>query len=344
MILEENFDLTPFNTFAVPSKAKYGTLIENEDDISLLFNRSEFKNNQRLFLGGGSNILFTRDFDGIVILNKLKGIEIIKEDEGYVWVRSMGGEVWQDLVLFAVLHGYWGIENLSLIPGTVGAAPMQNIGAYGVELKETLESVETYDIETGEKKVFKNSECYFGYRDSIFKSKVKGRYFISAIVLKLAKHPCPNISYRTLAQYITDNKVTDLSVENISNAVIAIRKSKLPDPKILGNAGSFFKNIFIDEEELREVQQIYPDIPYFREGDQVKIPAGWLIENCGPAESETSWKGLRVGNVGMYEKQSLVLVNYGGATGAEIFAFANMVIKSVEQKFGLKLTPEVNFV
>ncbi len=336
-MIEKDFDLRELNTFGIPARAKYYTEIHSENDLISLLNTSEFKDNPRLFLGGGSNVLFTKDFDGLVILNKLKGIEIAREDSEYVWVRSMGGEIWQDLVLFAVRHSYWGIENLSLIPGTVGAAPMQNIGAYGVELKETLERVETYDIQTGEKKVFKGSECDFGYRDSIFKNRAKGKYFISAIVLRLSKHPNPNVSYRALAEYIKENNITKLSIENISNAVIAIRKSKLPDPKVLGNAGSFFKNIFIDEEELRELQQIYPDIPNFRDVDQIKIPAGWLIESCG-------WKGKRVGNVGMHDKQALVLVNYGGATGEEVRDFSDTVIASVRSKFGLTLVPEVNFV
>jgi len=337
MKIIENYDLTEFNTFGITAKTKYFTILENETDIEELFASSVFQDNEKLFLGGGSNVLFTKDFDGIVVLNKLQGIEIIKENENEVWVRSMGGEMWQTLVLFAVDKGYWGIENLSLIPGTVGAAPMQNIGAYGSELKDTLEGVESYEITNGEKKVFTNIECKFGYRDSIFKNVVKGKYFISAIVLRLSKVEKINVEYGTLKDYIEQNNITDLSLKNISYAVVTIRKSKLPDPKILGNAGSFFKNIFIDEEELCELQQSYPDIPNFREGDQIKIPAGWLIEACG-------YKGKRVGNVGMHEKQALVLVNYGGATGLEIKAFAEEVIASVNQKFGLVLTPEVNFV
>ena len=337
MVIEKDFDLTKLNTFGVRAKAVFGTSIQNEEDLFDLLKTKEFQNNKNLFLGGGSNVLFTKDFEGMVILNKLKGIEIIKQDDSYVWVRSMGGELWHDLVLFAVEREYWGIENLSWIPGTVGAAPMQNIGAYGVELAESLESVETYDIKTGEKKIFSTNECHLGYRDSIFKNQAKDKYFISAIVLKLSKNSNPNVSYRALSEHITHNNITDFSIKNISDAVTEIRKSKLPDPKVLGNAGSFFKNIFIDEEEFRELQQVYPDIQNFREGDQIKIPAGWIIEECG-------WKGKRVGNVGMHEKQALVLVNYGGATGIEIENFAKQVVASVKAKFNLTLTPEVNFV
>lgn len=337
MVIKKDFDVTGLNTFGVVAKAKYYVEIQNEEDLAFLFETREFKENSHLFLGGGSNILFTKDFDGLLILNKLKGIEIIKEDDTYVWVRSMGGEVWHDLVLFAVRHNYWGIENLSFIPGTVGAAPMQNIGAYGVELKETLESVETYDMQTKEKKVFPGSECDFGYRDSIFKNKVKGRYFITAVVLKLSKKENKNVEYRALKEYFESNNLNPETISDISLAITTIRKTKLPDPKVLGNAGSFFKNIFIDEEELRELQQNYPDIPNFREGHDIKIPAAWLIEKCG-------WKGKRVGNVGMHEKQALVLVNYGGATGEEIRNFADTVVFSVQSKFGLTLVPEVNFV
>ncbi len=345
MVIHKDFDLTALNTFGVPAKASYYAEIENEEELLELFNSLEFKNNNRMFLGGGSNVLFTKDFDGMVILNKWDGIEVLKEDETSVTLRAMGGGVWHDLVLYAVERGYWGIENLSLIPGTVGAAPMQNIGAYGAELKDTLLRVETYEIQTGDKRVFDRRECNFGYRDSIFKNEAKGKYFISGIILKLSKLENKNIEYRALKDYFEKNKKIPETIKDISDAVIDIRQSKLPDPKVLGNAGSFFKNIFIDEEELRELQQSYPDIPNFREpasldsgrGDQIKIPAGWLIESCG-------WKGKKVGHVGMHEKQALVLVNYGGATGKEIKSFAETVMDSVYTKFGLKLTPEVNFI
>jgi len=290
-----------------------------------------------MFLGGGSNILFTQDFDGIVVLNKLKGIEITAEDSENVFIRSMSGEFWHNLVNFAVNHGYWGIENLSFIPGAVGAAPMQNIGAYGAELKDTLLSVETFDLEKRIKKIFSKEECELGYRDSIFKNRLKEKYFISAVTLKLSKKEKRNLTYKILSDYLEKNKIEIKNSKDISDAVASIRKSKLPDPKILGNAGSFFKNVFIKKEQLEKFREKYPDIPHFKEREIIKIPAGWLIEQCG-------WKGYRTGNVGAHEKQALVLVNYGGATPNEVIKLANKIIESVKEKFGLELVPEVNLI
>ncbi len=338
----KNYDLTRLNTFGIKAQAKFFVEVESEADIPALFNSSDFKNNQRFFLGGGSNTLFTKDFDGLVILNNLKGMEILEENNNDVLVRAMGGENWHDLVLFTVEHGLWGIENLSLVPGSVGAAPMQNIGAYGAELKNTLESIEAYDVQTGEKRIFKKEECNFGYRDSIFKNEVKGQYFISAINLKLSKVPKPNVSYKILQKYLEENKITDLSLKNISEAVSEIRRSKLPDPKVIGNAGSFFKNLFVSKEKIEKLLEQYPDMPTFAEENErgdgvIKISSAWLIEQC-------NWKGKRVGNAGVHERQALVLVNHGGATGQEILNLAQNIIDSVEQKFGLRLAPEVNII
>ncbi len=337
MQILENYDLTKLNTFGIKAEAKYFTEINKEEDIPSLFESEQFKNNERLFLGGGSNILFTHDFNGIVILNKIKGIEVINKTQQDVWIKAYGGEIWHDLVLFAVGHEYWGIENLSWVPGTVGAAPMQNIGAYGAELKDALVSVEAFDISTGEKVIFQNNECKLGYRDSIFKNVAKGKYFISAIVLKLSKVEKKNITYRALKDYFEKNNINPKTIKDISDAVIEIRKSKLPDPKIIGNAGSFFKNVFVKKKELDILLEKYPELPYFEEENVFKIPAGWLIEECG-------WKGRRLGNVGVHDKQALVLVNHGGATGEEIKDLAIQIIESVKQKFDLILTPEVNFV
>lgn len=337
MKIEKDYNLSKLNTFGINAKALFFTEVESEVDLWELFKCSEFKENKKMFLGGGSNVLFTKDFDGFIVLNKLKGIRVIEEDSDFVWVRAMGGEIWHELVIFSVEAGYWGIENLSLIPGTVGAAPMQNIGAYGAELKDTLENVEAFNIETGEKKLFSKEECELGYRESIFKNKEKGKYFISAVILKLNKKEKKNISYKILANYLEENKIEVKRSKDISDAVISIRKSKLPDPKILGNDGSFFKNIFITKEQLDTLLNMFPSIPSFEEDDFIKIPAGWLIEQCG-------WKGFRGGNVGVHEKQALVLVNYGGATGLEVLELANKIIKSVKDKFGLILVPEVNIV
>lgn len=337
MEILKDYNLSKLNTFGVHATSLFFAEIKTENDVQELFSSEIFKENEKLFLGGGSNILFTKNFNGIVILNKLKGIELLKENEEFVWVKARGGEVWHDLVLFAVDHGYWGVENLSLIPGTVGATPVQNIGAYGVEIKDTIESVEAYEIETGRKKIFSNEECEFGYRESVFKNKLKGKYFIGAVVFKLSKNENKNIKYRALQDHIEKNKIEVRGVKDISNAIIEIRKSKLPDPKILGNAGSFFKNVFVEKSKLEELKKIYPNIPSFEEGGAIKIPAGWLIEACG-------WKGKRLGNIGVHEHQALVLVNHGGATGAEIKDLSDQIIESVFSKFGITLTREVNLI
>lgn len=342
-----NYDLTKLNTFGISVQAEFFVELNRENDLKELFLFPEFKNNNKLFLGGGSNILFIKDFDGIVVLNKLKGIEILEENSEYVLVRSMSGEIWHDLVTFAVDRNYWGIENLSFIPGTVGATPMQNIGAYGVEIKDTLENVEAYKIKTGEKRIFDKEECEFGYRDSIFKNKLKGEYFILAITLKLSKKEKKNTDYKILRDYLEQNKIEVRNSKDISDAVLSIRKSKLPNPVLIGNAGSFFKNVFVKKEKLEELKKEYPDMPFFKEptdtsavsgrDGNIKISAAWLIEKCG-------WKGKRVGNVGVHDKQALVLVNHGRATGEELKKLSEEIIASVFSKFGLKLEREVNLI
>ena len=349
MKIRQNYNLSKLNTFGINVNALFFVEINNETDLIELFTLPEFKNNKKIFLGGGSNVLFTKNFDGLVVWNKLKGIEILEAEKDFVFIRAMGGEIWHNLVMFAVNHGYWGIENLSLIPGTVGAAPMQNIGAYGAELRNVLENVEAYEIATGVKRVFGKEECELGYRDSVFKNKLKNKYFISAITLKLNKIGEKNISYKMLKEYLEKNKIEINNPKDISDAVVFIRQSKLPDPKIMGNAGSFFKNVFVsarnasqsevggEKGKLEELLEKYPDMPYFKEDGTTKIPAGWLIEQCG-------WKGRRIGNVGAHEKQALVLVNYGGATGEELMELANKIMTSVREKFGLELVPEVNIV
>lgn len=337
MKISKNFNLKSFNTFGISVNAKFFALLEKEEDLIDILNSPEFKNNLKLFLGGGSNILFVKDFNGMVILNKLKGIEIIEEDENFALIRSMAGELWNDLVMFTVNKGYWGLENLTLIPGTVGASPVQNIGAYGVELKDTIESVEAYNTETGEKRIFSKDECEFGYRTSVFKTTLQGKYFISSITLKLKKHGNKNVEYRVLKDYLHENNISITSPRDISDAVIAIRKSKLPDPSFLGNAGSFFKNVYIDEKKKKELLEKHGDMPIFTEGENIKIPSGWLIEKCG-------WKGKKIGNVGVHEKQALILVNYGNATGQEVKDFSEQIINSVNDKFGLILEREVNLI
>ncbi|OGI64189.1 UDP-N-acetylenolpyruvoylglucosamine reductase [Candidatus Nomurabacteria bacterium RIFCSPLOWO2_01_FULL_41_21] len=337
MKILRDFDLKPLNTFGISAKARFFVEIRAEAEFKELSSLPEFKENEKLFLGSGSNVLFTKDFSGIVVLNKLTGVEVLHEDNENTLVRAMSGEVWHDLVCFAVERGLWGIENLSLIPGTVGAAPMQNIGAYGAELKNTLESVEAYNVKTGEKRIFARDECGLGYRDSIFKNELKDKYFITAITLRLSKIPKKNLEYKILKNYLTEKNIINPNLKEISEAVCSIRRSKLPDPKVIGNAGSFFKNVFVNEEKQQELLKQYPDMPFFKEGGVVKIPAGWLIEKCG-------WKGKRVGNTGVHERQALVVVNHGGATGAEIKSLAERIIASVHTKFDLILTPEVNLI
>lgn len=343
MKILEDYNIKSLNTFGVPARARFFVEIQNENEISELLTLPIFKSNPYLFLGGGSNILFTKNFEGIVVLNKLKGISILAETDTDVLVRSMSGEGWNDLVDFAVKRGYWGIENLASIPGTVGGSPVQNIGAYGVELAQTLHEVEVFEIDTGKKIFLSNSECDLGYRDSIFKNKAKGKYFISAVTFKFHKEYSPKLEYRALKDYLQKHDIKIRTPEDISTAVSEIRSSKLPDPKLIGNAGSFFKNVFVDKEKFDLLLSQYGDMPHFEEDGLTKIPAGWLIENTGP-DTSTSWKGYRLGCVGIHDKQALVLVNHGGATGEEIRIFSEKIISSVRNKFGLTLTPEVNFV
>lgn len=337
MEIKQDYDLKQLNTFGISARAKFFVEVQNEEDLAHLFTLSEFKNNQKVFLGGGSNVLFTKDFNGIVVLNKLKGIEILEENKENVVIKAMSGEIWHDLVIFAVEYRLWGVENLSLIPGTVGAAPIQNIGAYGAELKDVLENVEAYSILNGEKKIFNKDDCGLGYRDSVFKNKLKGKYFILAVTLRLNKLAKPQINYRHLKEYFEQNRITPKSSKDVSDAVTFIRSTKLPDPKVISNAGSFFKNIFLSEEQMTKLLKDYPTLPYFEEGGVKKVPVAWLIEKLG-------WKGKRMGRVGVHEKHSLVLVNYGGATGEEIKSLADQISVSVYNEFGIQLVSEVNLI
>lgn len=354
MEIKNDYNLSKLNTFGINAKAKFFVEISLEKEIQELLDLEIFRKNNKIILGGGSNILFTGDFNGIVILNKLYGIEVLEEDEQFVYVKSMGGVSWDDLVNFCVDKNLWGIENLAFIPGSVGATPVQNIGAYGVEICDVLESVEAYSLQNGEKKTFKNEECFFGYRDSIFKNKYKDLYFISAVILKLNKRPNINIEYKALKDFLEKNQIEVSTAKDISKAVTEIRKSKLPDPKMIGNAGSFFKNIVLsknkDQEKIQKFLLTYPGAPYFEEFSDnkideilIKIPTAWLIENCGP-EKGISFKGYRVGNVGVHDKQALVLVNYGGATGFEVKNLAEEITKKVKEKFDLDIVSEVNII
>ncbi len=268
----------------------------------------------------------------------MKGIELVKEDERHVWVKSAGGENWHDLVVFCISNHWGGIENLSLIPGTVGAAPMQNIGAYGVEIKDVFESLEAVDMETGTVNLFNPSDCDFGYRESVFKKALKGRYFIASVTLKLSKAPIINIKYGDIAQWLHTHAIENPGIEEVSQAVIAIRQSKLPDPKRLGNAGSFFKNPVIALAHYKHLSTLHPEIKGYPLSDEhIKVAAGWLIEQAG-------WKGKRMGEVGVHQHQALVLVNYGKGSGKDVLDLAKAIIADIKQKFEIDLTPEVNIL
>ena len=289
-----------------------------------------------LILGGGSNILFTRPVEALVLRNQLQGIEIVNETPKFVELKAGAGVTWNEFVLFTVERNWGGIENLSLIPGSVGASPMQNIGAYGAEIKDVFVSLEALNIETLEIETFGKEQCAFGYRESVFKRALKGKYIITSVTYRLTKTPKFNTGYGAIQSELDAAGVADLSVKAISDAVIAIRRSKLPDPKELGNAGSFFKNPVVSSEKFRELVERFPAIPNYPQPENaVKLAAGWLIEQAG-------WKGKRVGNCGVHEKQALVLVNYGGATGNEIFELSGAIIHDIEEKFGVTLEREVN--
>jgi UDP-N-acetylmuramate dehydrogenase len=337
--IQENVDLRSLNTFGIRAKARYFVSVISQEQLSTLFHHDLFRNSKRLILGGGSNILFTSDFDGLVILNQLRGFATVRETDDTVWLSVASGENWHNLVMHCVNHNYGGIENLSLIPGTVGAAPMQNIGAYGVELGEVIESVDAVDIHSGEKLTFPNKACLFGYRESIFKQELKEKIFISSITLRLSKkNHRLRLDYGAIQETLRALKITQPTLRDVSRAVIQIRSSKLPDPAVLGNAGSFFKNPSVPETHYQSLKFKYPKIPgYTTENQLIKVPAGWLIEQCG-------WKGLQRGFVGVHQQQALVLVNTGNATGADVLQLAHDIQASVLEKFNITLVPEVNIV
>jgi UDP-N-acetylmuramate dehydrogenase len=333
-----DISLLPYNTFHIEAKAKYFTEVRSIEDITALQDERVFKENKKLILGGGSNMLLTKDYDGLVVKISMPGIELEREDLHHYYVKVNAGVVWHQFVLYCIDHGYAGIENLSLIPGLTGAAPMQNIGAYGVELKNVCIGVEAINIQTGEHVRFSASDCEFGYRESIFKHKYKDEFIITAVHFRLNKVPRFNVSYGDIKATLDEMKVFDLSIKAVSDAVVKIRSSKLPDPAVLGNAGSFFKNPTISFEKCKELLDKNPLMPNYPQGTgDVKIPAGWLIEQCG-------WKGKRVGNTGSHAKQALVLVNYGGATGHEVYKLAMDIKQSVMDKFGVDINPEVNLI
>ncbi|MEO5675772.1 MAG: UDP-N-acetylmuramate dehydrogenase [Chitinophagales bacterium] len=338
MQIENNKSLQHINTFGINAYAKHFTEIFSENEFQEIIADTKFKNEKKLILGGGSNILFTKNFDGLVIRNSLQGIDVRREDADYVWIRVAAGEAWQTFVRFCVDRKLAGVENLSLIPGSTGAAPMQNIGAYGVEVKEICEEVEAMEIATGQRKIFKSGECEFGYRDSVFKNKLKDQFFITAVSFRLNKIFKPKINYGDIKKTLEEMRADEITVKTVSDAVIKIRSSKLPDPRDIGNAGSFFKNPVVPKKKFAELISHHPLMPNFAEGNnKVKIPAGWLIEQCG-------WKGKRNGDAGVHAKQALVIVNYGNASGEEIYSISRQVQNSVNERFGIELQTEVNII
>jgi UDP-N-acetylmuramate dehydrogenase len=330
--------LGPHNTFGIEAQALFFVEVQSIEQLVSVLNNPDLQGLERLVLGGGSNVLLTRDFEGLVIKIGLKGIQKIREDQHHVWLKVAAGENWHDFVLHCIEQGYAGVENLSLIPGTVGAAPMQNIGAYGVEIKEVFEELSALDIATQQLVTFDLPTCRFGYRESIFKHEAKGRYIIMDVTFRLNKLPMYHVKYGDIQQTLAEMGVSDLSIKAVSDAVIRIRQSKLPNPAEIGNAGSFFKNPEITKGQFEQLKAQHPAMPgYETSPATMKVPAGWLIEQAG-------WKGHRSGNVGVHARQALVLVNYGGGTGLEIKVLSEKIQASVFERFGVKLQAEVNFV
>ena len=337
MNIQENISLKPFNTFGIAKNARFFSSVDSVEALKQALSWAKEYKQKVLVLGGGSNILLTSDYDGLVIKVELKGIQIVREDENHIWVKVGAGEVWHDWVMYAIAKNWAGLENLSLIPGTVGASPMQNIGAYGVEIKEVFENLEALDRTTLKLRSFSSDECKFGYRESVFKHELKDQFVICSVTFKLRKKPAFQVDYGAIQDVLKEKGIQELTIQAVSEAVIEIRKSKLPDPKEIGNAGSFFKNPTISAIQFEELKSTFPSIPGYPNEEGVKVPAGWLIE-------QTGWKGKRIGEVGVHAKQALVLVNYGKGDGAAIQDLSQQVQQSVKEKFGIELSPEVNFI
>ncbi len=333
--IQENISLKAFNTFGLDAYAQYLQTFTSVEEIKEILASEHYANHEHFILGGGSNILFTKDVKALVLKNEIIGIEIIEENEEYAFVKFGAGERWHDCVLWAIEHNLGGIENLSLIPGTMGAAPMQNIGAYGVEIKSVLHQVCAIEKSSGEVKLFNNKDCAFGYRESVFKRALKNKYIITHVTLKLTKKHALKMDYGAIQDELKAQGVSSPTIKDVSNAVIAIRESKLPNPKEIGNAGSFFKNPVISKKSFEKIQSENQDMPHYEQGDQVKIPAGWLIEQAG-------WKGYVEGKIGVHKNQALVLVHYGHGQGQEIYNLSQQIINDIQARYGISLEREVN--
>lgn len=327
--------LKPYNTFGIQAVAKELVIVESIDELKNLLPR--LRTEKFMFLGGGSNVLFINDFDGLVVINQIKGLKAESIDDNDVKVSAMSGESWHEFVLWTLDQGYFGLENMSLIPGTVGAAPMQNIGAYGVEFKDICLQVDALDLSTGILKSFTYAECEFGYRESVFKRALKDKFFVYQVHLRLSRNSLIKTSYGDIQKVLKTKGIENPNHRDVSNAVIEIRSSKLPDPSKLGNAGSFFKNPVVEKYQADVLLKEFPNAPNFPDGNKVKVPAGWLIEQCG-------FKGYRDGNTGSHKDQALVIVNYGDATGQEIYNYSEKVIAEVKKRFNFVLEREVNMI
>lgn len=337
MKIHSNFSLKKYNTFGIEAKARKFVAVQSVTELKTVL--KENKDEKKFILGGGSNMLLTQDIDALVIHINLKGKKVIKEDDDFAWIESQAGEIWHEFVIHTIEKNYGGLENMSLIPGNVGTTPVQNIGAYGTEIKDTFVSCEAINIATQEIKTFTNTECQFGYRESIFKNEVKDKFIITSVLFKLTKRNHKiNTSYGDITAELAKKNITEPTLKDVSNAVIAIRQSKLPDPKELGNSGSFFKNPVILKSDFIKIHQKFPEMKYYEVSEtEVKVPAGWLIE-------QTGLKGKRFGDAGIHKNQALVLVNYGNATGQEILAVSKNVQQTVFATFGIHIEAEVNVI
>ncbi|MRG47147.1 UDP-N-acetylmuramate dehydrogenase [Chitinophaga sp. SYP-B3965] len=338
MSVSENVSLRPYNTFGIDASARYFASFDSPEALQAILEDPKWQTVPKMILGGGSNILLTKDYDGLVLKNEVKGIKVIKEDNEFVYVQAGAGENWHQFVMYCIDKNLAGLENLSLIPGNVGASPMQNIGAYGVEIKDVFYELEAWHTRDQKLVKFNKEACEFGYRESVFKRKYKDQFVILQVTYRLSKTPHFNTSYGAIEQEMERMGVKELSIRAISDAVISIRSSKLPNPAEIGNAGSFFKNPEISKEKYEALKEAFPAIvAYPLPHDQYKLAAGWLIEQSG-------WKGYRDGDAGVHAKQALVLVNYGQATGEELVELSWKVIESVKEKFGVVLEREVNII
>ncbi|MGB5665535.1 MAG: UDP-N-acetylmuramate dehydrogenase [Maribacter sp.] len=337
MIIKKNISLKKYNTFGIDAKAKFFCDINSVSSLAEALKLEGYP--EKFIISGGSNMLILNDIDALVLHINLKGIDVLKEDQDYVFLKVMAGEVWHDMVLWTLEHNYGGLENMSLIPGYTGTAPIQNIGAYGVELKDNFVSCEAMCISDQNLRVFSNEECNFGYRDSYFKNEGKEKYIITSITLKLTKRNHKlNTTYGAIEEELEKNGIYQPTIMDVSNAVVAIRKSKLPDPKELGNSGSFFKNPILTKKEFNDFIEAHPEAKFYKVSEnEYKVPAGWLIEQCG-------YKGKRFGDAGVHKNQALVLVNFGNATGQEIYDLAYKIMDSVFENYGIHIYPEVNII